>query len=103
METIVTDDKGEALSKQLPVGSYTLKVEAPKGYELSSSSVSVDVEANKVVTVDVVNKNLRKVTGQFEIVKVDAKDKTKVLSDAEFEVYKDGKKVAELKQMRVEK
>ncbi|OUB25163.1 collagen-binding protein [Bacillus thuringiensis serovar pirenaica] len=99
VETIVTDDKGEALSKQLPVGSYTLKeVEAPKGYELSSSSVSVDVEANKVVTVDVVNKKIpEKVTGQFEIVKVDAEDRTKVLSDAEFEVYKDGKKVDTLR------
>ncbi|MBE5092247.1 MSCRAMM family protein [Bacillus thuringiensis] len=99
VETIVTDDKGEVLSKQLPVGSYTLKeVEAPKGYELSSSSVSVDVEANKVVTVDVVNKKIpEKVTGQFEIVKVDAEDKTKVLSDAEFEVYKDGKKVDTLR------
>ncbi|MGN4941798.1 SpaA isopeptide-forming pilin-related protein [Bacillus cereus group sp. MYBK104-1] len=99
VETIVTDDKGEALSKQLPVGSYTLKeVEAPKGYELSSSSVSVDVEANKVVTVDVVNKKIpEKVTGQFEIVKVDAEDKAKVLSDAEFEVYKDGKKVETLR------
>ncbi|WP_422851198.1 SpaA isopeptide-forming pilin-related protein [Bacillus thuringiensis] len=99
VETIVTDDKGEALSKQLPVGSYTLKeVEAPKGYELSSSSVSVDVEANKVLTVDVVNKKIpEKVTGQFEIVKVDAEDKTKVLSDAEFEVYKDGKKVDTLR------
>ncbi|WP_428994110.1 SpaA isopeptide-forming pilin-related protein [Bacillus cereus] len=99
VETIVTDDKGEALSKQLSVGSYTLKeVEAPKGYELSSSSVSVDVEANKVVTVDVVNKKIpEKVTGQFEIVKVDAEDKTKVLSDAEFEVYKDGKKVDTLR------
>uniref|UniRef100_UPI001E43BDDF SpaA isopeptide-forming pilin-related protein n=3 Tax=Bacillus cereus TaxID=1396 RepID=UPI001E43BDDF len=99
VETIVTDDKGEALSKQLPVGSYTLKeVEAPKGYELSSSSVSVDVEANKVVTVDVVNKKIpEKVTGQFEIVKVDTEDKTKVLSDAEFEVYKDGKKVDTLR------
>ncbi|WP_142286262.1 SpaA isopeptide-forming pilin-related protein [Bacillus thuringiensis] len=99
VETIVTDDKGEALSKQLPVGSYTLKeVEAPKGYELSSSSVSVDVEANKVVTVDVVNKKIpEKVTGQFEVVKVDANDKTKLLSGAEFEVYKDGKRVAELK------
>ncbi|MDA2376503.1 SpaA isopeptide-forming pilin-related protein [Bacillus cereus] len=99
VETIVTDDKGEALSKQLPVGSYTLKeVEAPKGYELSSSSVSIDVEANKVVTVDVMNKKIpEKVTGQFEIVKVDAEDKTKVLSDAEFEVYKDGKKVDTLR------
>ncbi|OTY65171.1 collagen-binding protein [Bacillus thuringiensis serovar canadensis] len=99
VETIVTDDKGEALSKRLPVGSYTLKeVEAPKGYELSSSSVSVDIEANKVLTVDVVNKKIpEKVTGQFEIVKVDAEDKTKVLSDAEFEVYKEGKKVDTLR------
>ncbi len=49
--------KGEALSKQLPVGTYTLKeVEAPKGYELSSSLVHVDVAANKTVTVDVLNK-----------------------------------------------
>ncbi|KFL81118.1 choice-of-anchor A domain protein [Bacillus cereus] len=99
VETIITDDKGEALSKQLPVGTYTLKeIEAPKGYELSSSSVSVDVEAHKIVTIDVVNKKIpEKVTGQFEIVKVDAQDKTKVLSDAEFEVYKDGKKVETLR------
>jgi uncharacterized surface anchored protein len=95
VETIITDDKGEAVSKQLPVGTYTLKeVEAPKGYELSSSLVHVDVAANNTVTIDVLNKKIvEKVTGQFEIVKVDANDKTKVLSDAEFEVYKDGKKV----------
>ncbi|PFO74550.1 hypothetical protein COJ86_07425 [Bacillus cereus] len=99
VETIITDGKGEALSKQLPVGTYTLKeVEAPKGYELSSSLVHVDVAANNTVTVDVLNKKIvEKVTGQFEIVKVDAEDKTKVLSDAEFEVYKDGKKVETLR------
>ncbi|MGG0291820.1 SpaA isopeptide-forming pilin-related protein [Bacillus pacificus] len=99
VETIITDGKGEALSKQLPVGTYTLKeVEAPKGYELSSNLVHVDVAANKTVTVDVLNKKIvEKATGQFEIVKVDANDKTKVLSDAEFEVYKDGKKVETLR------
>ncbi|PGA30139.1 SpaA isopeptide-forming pilin-related protein [Bacillus wiedmannii] len=99
VETIITDDKGEALSKQLPVGTYTLKeVEAPKGYELSSSLVHVDVAANKTVTVDVLNKKIvEKATGQFEIVKVDAEDKAKVLSDAEFDVYKDGKKVETLR------
>ncbi|PHD10761.1 hypothetical protein COF45_14275 [Bacillus wiedmannii] len=99
VETIITDGKGEALSKQLPVGTYTLKeVEAPKGYELSSSLVHVDVAANNTVTVDVLNKKIvEKATGQFEIVKVDANDKTKVLSDAEFEVYKDGKKVETLR------
>ncbi|MBJ8109954.1 choice-of-anchor A family protein [Bacillus cereus group sp. N6] len=99
VETIITDGKGEALSKQLPVGTYTLKeVEAPKGYELSSSLVHVNVAANKTVTVDVLNKKIvEKATGQFEIVKVDAEDKAKVLSDAEFEVYKDGKKVETLR------
>ncbi|MDR4301476.1 choice-of-anchor A family protein [Bacillus mycoides] len=99
VETIITDGKGAALSKQLPVGTYTLKeVEAPKGYELSSSSVRVDVEANKTVTVDVLNKKIaEKATGQFEIVKVDANDKTKLLSDAEFEVYKDGEKIDTLR------
>ncbi|KFM99306.1 choice-of-anchor A family protein [Bacillus clarus] len=99
VETIITDGKGESLSKQLPIGTYTLKeVEAPKGYELSSSSVLVDVAANKVVTVEALNKKIEeKVTGQFEIVKVDANDKTKLLQDAEFEVYKDGKKVETLR------
>ncbi|OTY13056.1 collagen-binding protein [Bacillus mycoides] len=99
VETIITDGKGAALSKQLPVGTYTLKeVEAPKGYELSSSSVRVDVAANKTVTVDVLNKQIaEKATGQFEIVKVDANDKTKLLSDAEFEVYKDGEKIDTLR------
>ncbi|MFK4320403.1 choice-of-anchor A domain-containing protein [Bacillus sp. RC145] len=99
VETIITDGKGAALSKQLPVGTYKLKeVEAPKGYELSSSSVRVDVAANKTVTVDVLNKKIaEKATGQFEIVKVDANDKTKLLSDAEFEVYKDGEKIDTLR------
>ncbi|WP_373605312.1 collagen binding domain-containing protein, partial [Bacillus sp. AFS059628] len=99
VETIITDGKGEALSKQLPVGTYTLKeIEAPKGYELSSSLVHVNVAANKTVTVDVLNKKIvEKATGQFEIVKVDAEDQAKVLSDAEFEVYKDGKKVETLR------
>ncbi|WP_073535559.1 SpaA isopeptide-forming pilin-related protein [Bacillus cereus] len=38
-----------------------------------------------------------KVTGQFEIVKVDASDETKLLPDAEFEVYKDGKQIDTLR------
>ena len=50
------------------------------------------------MTVDVLNKKIaEKATGQFEIVKVDANDKTKLLSDAEFEVYKDGEKVDTLR------
>ena len=32
---LITDEKGEMISKDLPKGNYTLvEVEAPKGYEL---------------------------------------------------------------------
>ncbi|MES5953580.1 SpaA isopeptide-forming pilin-related protein [Bacillus fungorum] len=41
--------------------------------------------------------SVEKVTGQFEIVKVDASDETKLLPDAEFEVYKDGKQIDTLR------
>ncbi len=95
VDTITTNEKGEAVSKQLPIGTYTLKeTEAPKGYELSSNSVRVDVVLNQIVTVEAFNK---KVTGQFEIIKVDASDETKLLADAEFDVYKGDKKVETLK------
>ncbi|WP_170968852.1 MSCRAMM family protein, partial [Bacillus wiedmannii] len=41
--------------------------------------------------------SVEKVTGQFEIVKVDASDETKLLLGAEFEVYKDGKPIDTLR------
>ncbi|MES5868090.1 SpaA isopeptide-forming pilin-related protein [Bacillus cereus group sp. RP32] len=41
--------------------------------------------------------SVEKVTGQFEIVKVDASDETKLLSGAEFEVYKDGQQIDTLR------
>ncbi|PFR30652.1 hypothetical protein COK19_04685 [Bacillus cereus] len=95
VDTITTNEQGEALSKQLPVGTYTLKeTKAPEGYELSPEDIHVDVTSNQFVTVEAFNKKIiEKVTGQFEIVKVDADDKEKVLPGAEFEVYKDGKKI----------
>ncbi|ALQ66629.1 SpaA isopeptide-forming pilin-related protein [Bacillus thuringiensis] len=41
--------------------------------------------------------SIEKVTGQFEIAKVDASDETKLLPGAEFEVYKDGKQIDTLR------
>ncbi|MGH0540796.1 MSCRAMM family protein [Bacillus cereus] len=41
--------------------------------------------------------SVEKVTGQFEIVKVDASDETKLLPGAEFKVYKDGKQIDTLR------
>ncbi|PFC90998.1 hypothetical protein CN272_02715, partial [Bacillus anthracis] len=81
--------------ENLEPGKYTLEeTKAPEGYKTLEVTIEVNVVANEVVKQEVTNE---KVTGQFEIVKVDANDKTKLLSGAEFAVYKDGKKVAELK------
>ncbi|MDZ4452150.1 SpaA isopeptide-forming pilin-related protein, partial [Bacillus cereus] len=90
-----TDESGKVMSPKLPLGEYTVKeTKAPEGYELTKQIIHVTVDGEKVIDVKVTN---GKSLGQFEIVKVDAQDKTKVLSDAEFEVYKDGKKVDTLR------
>ncbi|MHB0803501.1 SpaA isopeptide-forming pilin-related protein, partial [Bacillus thuringiensis] len=94
-EAKTTNKDGVVKFESLVPGKYTLEeTKAPEGYKALEVTVDVDVVANEVVKQEVTNE---KVTGQFEIVKVDANDKTKLLSGAEFEVYKDGKKVAELK------
>ncbi|PFB88636.1 MSCRAMM family protein, partial [Bacillus thuringiensis] len=94
-EGITTDKSGTVKVDGLVPGEYTLEeTKAPEGYELTKQIIHVTVDGEKVVDVKVTNS---KSLGQFEIVKVDAEDKTKVLSDAEFEVYKDGKKVDTLR------
>ncbi|PFB75645.1 MSCRAMM family protein, partial [Bacillus thuringiensis] len=94
-EGITTDKSGTVKVDGLVPGEYTLEeTKAPEGYELTKQIIHVTVDGEKVVDAKVTNS---KSLGQFEIVKVDAEDKTKVLSDAEFEVYKDGKKVATLR------
>ncbi|WP_370991618.1 MSCRAMM family protein, partial [Bacillus tropicus] len=90
-EGITTDKSGTVKVDGLVPGEYTLEeTKAPEGYELTKQVIHVTVDGEKIVDVKVTNS---KSLGQFEIVKVDAEDKAKVLSDAEFEVYKDGKKV----------
>ncbi|PDY56371.1 hypothetical protein COM87_25300, partial [Bacillus thuringiensis] len=94
-EGITTDKSGTVKVDGLVPGEYTLEeTKAPEGYELTKQIIHVTVDGEKVVDAKVTNS---KSLGQFEIVKVDAEDKTKVLSDAEFEVYKDGKKVDTLR------
>ncbi|PFI48143.1 hypothetical protein COI73_14075, partial [Bacillus cereus] len=94
-EAKITNKDGVVQFENLVPGKYTLEeTKAPEGYKAVEVTVEVNVVANEVVKQEVMNE---KVTGQFEIVKVDANDKTKVLSGAEFALYKDGKKVAELK------
>ncbi|HDX9678398.1 TPA: choice-of-anchor A family protein, partial [Bacillus cereus] len=42
---LVTNEEGEAISKDLPIGNYTLvEKEAPKGYELLKDNITVKIE-----------------------------------------------------------
>ncbi|WP_262366819.1 prealbumin-like fold domain-containing protein, partial [Bacillus wiedmannii] len=44
--------QGEAISKELPIGNYTLvEVEAPKGYELLKDKIAVKIEKDAVVEI----------------------------------------------------
>ncbi len=95
---LVTDEKGEVISKELPIGNYTLvEVEAPKGYELLKDKIAVKIEKDTVVEIKIGNKKLPDPTGQFEIEKVDDKDINLKLKGAVFQVLdKEGKEVTRL-------
>lgn len=95
---LVTNEEGEAISKDLPKGNYTLvEIEAPKDYELLKDKIAVKVEKDAVVEIKIGNKKLPDPTGQFEIEKVDDKDINLKLQGAIFQVLdKEGKEVARL-------
>ncbi|PFT36958.1 SpaA isopeptide-forming pilin-related protein [Bacillus cereus] len=95
---LITDEKGEMISKDLPIGNYTLvEIEAPKGYELLKDKIAVKIEKDTVVEIKIENKKLLDPTGQFEIEKVDDKDSELKLKGAVFQVLdKEGKELSRL-------
>ncbi|XLP24433.1 SpaA isopeptide-forming pilin-related protein [Bacillus toyonensis] len=95
---LITDEKGEAISKDLPIGNYSLvEVEVPKGYELLKDKVAVKVEKDKVIEMKIGNKKVPDPGGKIEIEKVDDKDINLKLKGAVFQVLdKEGKEVARL-------
>ncbi|HDR8112040.1 TPA: choice-of-anchor A family protein [Bacillus cereus] len=95
---LVTNEEGEVVSKDLPIGNYTLvEIEAPKGYELLKDKIAVKIEKDTVVEIKIENKKLPDPTGQFEIEKVDDKDSELKLKGAVFQVLdKEGKELSRL-------
>ncbi|MCU5702023.1 SpaA isopeptide-forming pilin-related protein [Bacillus cereus] len=95
---LVTNEEGEVISKDLPIGNYTVvEIEAPKGYELVKDNITVKIEKDTVVEIKIENKKLPDPTGQFEIEKVDDKDSELKLKGAVFQVLdKEGKELSRL-------
>ncbi|MGX5364267.1 SpaA isopeptide-forming pilin-related protein [Bacillus cereus] len=91
---LVTNEEGEVISKDLPIGNYTLvEVEAPKGYELLKEKITVKVEKDAVVEIKIGNKKLPDPMGKIKLVKVDISDKNKKLAGAKFHIEDLNKKV----------
>ncbi|EJV89336.1 MSCRAMM family protein [Bacillus cereus] len=95
---LITDEKGEIISKDLPIGNYTLvEVEAPKGYELLKDKITVKIEKDAEVEIEIGNKKLPDPMGKMKLVKVDISDKNKKLAGAKFHIEDaKGKVVGEL-------
>ncbi|WP_459613611.1 MSCRAMM family protein, partial [Bacillus cereus] len=68
---LVTNEEGEVISKDLPIGNYTLvEVEAPKGYELLKDKITVKIEKDAEVEIKIGNKKLPDPMGKMKLVKV---------------------------------
>ena len=93
VDTIVTNEKGIAVSKKLPQGKYTYKeVEVPEDIVLDSTEYPFEiVEHNKEIVKEIVN---TKIKGILEVLKLD-KDTKKPIAGVEFKVMDENGNVVE--------
>lgn len=78
---IITDEKGEAIVKDLPIGTYTLReTKIKQDYEIASD-VSITISWNQLCTQ--VIENVKK-KGKIEIYKVDKEDNTIPIEGVKF-------------------
>ena len=85
VDTIVTDEKGEAVSKRLPIDQkYTaVEKETRKEYVLTEETQTVELKEDEITSIIFENE---KIKGYLEITKVDSKTK-ETLAGATFGIY----------------
>ncbi|WP_072524411.1 SpaA isopeptide-forming pilin-related protein [Clostridium sp. Marseille-P3244] len=84
---LVTNSQGEAMTGNLPMGTYTVReTQAPEGYDLSDTTEYTAQLLASGQVVEITVEDPQK-TGGFTIRKVDVQDDSKVLEGAEFTVY----------------
>lgn len=93
VETIKTDNNGEATTSMLPIGEYKIK-ESSLGtneeYILNNEIKTITVEENKIKSIEFENEHKK---GSLKIYKVDLDNENLPVADVEFEIIdKDGYK-----------
>ena len=88
LETIETDENGEAISKNYRIDRDYLYVEkyVNEHYELDTNAYKFNLEWNN--TIEIVATNKPK-TIQIQVIKVDSKDNTIRVPNVEFKIYED--------------
>ncbi|MFY8330310.1 MSCRAMM family protein [Vagococcus carniphilus] len=101
MNELITDGNGMARLEGLDLGKYNLEeIEAPKGYQINSTVLPVEIvknkEMNHVTKLIVTNEKLP-ILGSLEVSKIDSKDSSILLPNAVFELKEEATgKVSEL-------
>lgn len=97
VDTIITDKNGEAISKNLNVGTYTVKeVKTNQGYVLDDRKYQVEIKKDQVVQLnqgqDIINQSEY---GGFKLLKVN--ENNQIIKDISFSLYKNNLLVAKYK------
>lgn len=89
VDTLITDSKGYAKSKSLPIyKTYIIKeVEAPKDYYINNDSITVEFESNNEGCTIEQKFEDRKKEGGLKLYKVDSTNSNIRLGNVEFDLY----------------
>ncbi|WP_411167570.1 collagen binding domain-containing protein [Clostridium sp. MB05] len=95
IETLTTNEKGEAKFTNIPYGEYKLvEIEAPKGYLLNNNETEIKIDREvKDINLNIENEEIPLIPekpelllGSISIKKVDSNNKEKLLQGAKFEL-----------------
>lgn len=94
IETLETNDNGEAISSNLPINKNYKIIEKEKieGYKINSDEFEVNLKWNETTQITVTNEREK---GRVKVIKVDKNDENIKLSGVKFELY-NGKELLEV-------
>ena len=86
IETLITDENGEAITSRLPIShEYTVKeVETSETYVLSQETKTVTLEEDEIRNLTFENEKKK---GQIQVIKVDSENNEVCIPDVTFEIY----------------